>query len=106
VSEPEGVPQDVVLASEGGVRVFYIAGATMQQLVDRLALVLGEHMHDHDELHVTYNAMQSGWREHPSKPGGIFRRFQEGWTELQFEYSAFVVLREHTAVRMENPGAG
>jgi hypothetical protein len=40
-------------------------GASMQELVDRLALVLGEHMHDGDELHVTYNAMQYGWQEHP-----------------------------------------
>ena len=34
----------------------------MPDLVDRLALVLGEHMHYGDELHVTYNAMQSGSR--------------------------------------------
>jgi hypothetical protein len=53
-------PGELVLAEEGGVRVFYIAAPTMQELVDRLALVLGEHMHDGDELHVTYNAMQSG----------------------------------------------
>jgi hypothetical protein len=34
----------------------------MQELVDRLALVLGEHVNDGDELHVTYNAMDaSGW---------------------------------------------
>jgi hypothetical protein len=59
--EPEP-PQDgtapageLVLAEEGGVRVFYISAPTMPDLVDRLALVLGEHMHDDDELHVTYN---------------------------------------------------
>jgi hypothetical protein len=84
---------EIVLAEEGGVRVFYIAAATMQDLVDRLALVLGEHMHDDDELHVTYNAMQSGWTEHPSKKGHVLRAPEQGWTELHFEYSAFVVLR-------------
>ena len=85
-------PGELVLAEEGGVRVFYIAAPSMQDLVDRLALVLGEHMHDDDELHVTYNAMQSGWTEHPAK-GLVMRRPEAGWTELHFEYSAFVVLR-------------
>ncbi|GEM_PF-5497729 len=84
---------ELVLAEEGGVRVFYIAAPTMQHLVDRLALVLGEHMHDGDELHVTYNAMQSGWTEHPAKKGHVLRAPEQGWTELHFEYSAFVVLR-------------
>jgi hypothetical protein len=90
-------PEDLVLAEEGGVRVFYIAAPTMQELVDRLALVLSEHMHDGDELHVTYNAMQSGWQDHPPKKGGLVRRAEAGWTELRFEYSAFVVLREREA---------
>ena len=99
--EPEPPPEDaaapggeLVLAEEGGVRVFYIASPTMQDLVNRLALVLGEHMRDGDELHVTYNAMQSGWAEHPPTKGGLIRRPAAGWTELRFEYSAFVVLRQ------------
>jgi hypothetical protein len=102
--EPEPPPEDatapageLVLAEEGGVRVFYISAPTMPDLVDRLALVLGEHMHDGDELHVTYNAMQSGWQEHPLTKGGLIRRPEAGWTELRFDYSAFVVLRERQA---------
>ena len=98
--DPEPSPEDarapeggVVLAEEGGVRVFYISAPTMPDLVDRLALVLGEHMHDGDELHVTYNAMQCGWTEHPVKKGHLLREPEPGWTELRFEYSAFVVLR-------------
>jgi hypothetical protein len=71
----------------------------MQELVDRLALVLSEHMHDDDELHVTYNAMQSGWQDHPPTKGGLARRAEPGWTELRFEYSAFVVLRERDLPR-------
>ena len=97
--EAEPWPEDLVLAEEAGVRVFYIAAPSMQELVDRLALVLGEHMHDDDELHVTYNAMQSGWQDHPPTKGGLARRAEPGWTELRFEYSAFVVLRERDLPR-------
>jgi hypothetical protein len=28
-------------------------------------------MHDGEELHVTYNAMQSGWQQHPPTKGGL-----------------------------------
>jgi hypothetical protein len=90
---PAEWPSEVIAAEEGGVRVFWIAADTMQGLVDRLALVLGEHMADGDELHVTYNAMQSGWQDHAARKGNLIRRPEAGWTELRFEYSAFVVLR-------------
>ena len=50
----------MALVEEGGVRVVYIAAPRAQELVDRLALALSEHVHD-DELHVPCNAMQSGW---------------------------------------------
>ena len=36
---------------------------------------------------------QSGWTEHTAKKGHVMRKPEAGWTELQFEYSAFVVLR-------------
>ena len=49
--------------------------------------VLGEWMTDDAELHVTYNAMQSGFQHHPPQRDGT------QWTDLHFEYSAFVVLR-------------
>ncbi len=74
--------------------MFWIASETMQGLVDHLALVLGEHMATNDELHVTYNAMQSGWLDHPGRQGTIWQRAKAPWTELQFEYSTFVVLRD------------
>jgi len=92
MTDASGTPDlasEVLVAVEGGVRVFWIAAATTQALVDRLALVLDEHMTADDELHVTYNAMQSGWQHHPA------RLMQKEWTELHFEYSAFVVLRQH-----------
>jgi hypothetical protein len=85
---------EVIGATEGGVRVFWITGDTMQDLVSRLALVLGEHMTDDDELHVTYNAMQNGWQHHPMQPRKLMTPGRSEWTELFFEYSAFVVLRQ------------
>ena len=91
---PAEWPSDVIGAEEAGVRVFWVSADTMQGLVDRLALVLGEHMADGDELHVTYNAMQSGWQDHAPRKGNLVRSPTPGWTELCFEYSAFVVLRE------------
>ena len=89
-------PDGILAAENAGVRVYWIATRTMQELVDRLALILGEHMSDTDELHVTYNAMQSGWQEHPGRPATLIppRVAQAPWTELDFEYSAFVVLRD------------
>jgi hypothetical protein len=88
-----GWPDEVVLAEEGAVRVFWIKSEDMQGLVDRLALVLSEHMGARDELHVTYNAMQNGWQEHQPRKGSVLKAGQPGWTELEFEYSAFVILR-------------
>ena len=86
-------PQDVIGSQEGAVRVFWLKSDSMQGLVDRLALVLSEHMAAGDELHVTYNAMQSGWQEQPPRKGSMLRPARPGWTELHFEYSTFVVLR-------------
>jgi hypothetical protein len=86
-------PQGVVMAHEPGVRVFWLQADDMQVLVDRLALVLSEHMDAADELHVTYNAMQSGWQEHPARKGSVLRAPESAWTDLRFEYSAFVILR-------------
>ena len=86
-------PEDIILGEQGAVRVFWLQAADMQGLVDRLALVLSEHMAAGDELHVTYNAMQSGWQEHPGRKGSVVRTPEAPWTELRFEYSAFVILR-------------
>jgi hypothetical protein len=89
-------PEGIVMAQQPGVRVFWLTANDMQGLVDRLALVLSEHMDTDDELHVTYNAMQAGWQEHPPTRGSLVRSPKQGWTELMFEYSAFVILRGHT----------
>ncbi len=82
---PAQWPGGIIAAEEGALRVFWIASETMQCLVDRLALVLGERMGATDELHVTYNAMQSGWLDHPGRQGNIWQRATTPWTELQFD---------------------
>jgi hypothetical protein len=41
------------VGQEGAVRVFWLQAEQLQGLVDRLALVLSEHMTSGDELHVT-----------------------------------------------------
>lgn len=86
-------PEDIILGEQGAVRVFWLQAEDMQGLVDRLALVLSEHMAAEDELQVTYNAMQTGWQDHPARKGSVVRSPQAPWTELRFEYSAFVILR-------------
>ena len=85
------LPEGIVGSEHLGVRVWFLTAASMQQLADSLAITLGEHMDDNDELHVTYNAMQNGSQQHPGKPGLLLGR--DPHTELFFEYSALVVLR-------------
>jgi hypothetical protein len=93
--DPRGddLPGQTTIGEAGGVRALWVQSPNMQGLVDRLALVLEEHMTDGDELHVTYNSMQAGWTDHPHEAGGLRRSPRPASTELHFEYSAFVVLR-------------
>jgi hypothetical protein len=73
-----------------GVRVWSVQAASQQALIDRVAVVLGEHMADGDELHVSYAVVQNGSQEH-IRPRLL--REPAVWTELHFEYSALIVLR-------------
>ncbi len=70
--------------------MFSISAPAPQQLADQLALVLGEHMASDDEMHLTYNAIQSGWRHDPGREG---RHGRSPHTHLFFEYTALLVLR-------------
>lgn len=87
-------PSDGTVSSEHlGVRVWAVHGVSLQEMMDRVAVILGEHLQEDDELHVSYNAMPSGYQQHsgarvigPAKP----------YTELFFEYSALLVLRGRT----------
>jgi hypothetical protein len=89
-------PDDMLMAHDAGVRAFWLTAADMQGLLDRLVLVLGEHMHPADELHITSNAIQAGWQQHPGRTGSLLRKPQAPWTQLHFEYSALVILRGRT----------
>ena len=73
-----------------GVRVWSVQATSQQGLIDRVALLLGEHMADDDHLHVTYAVVQNGSQEHV-RPRIL--REPDIWTELHFEYSALIILR-------------
>ena len=81
---------EAAAAEHNGVRVWSIVAPTQQELADRIALVLGEHMTDDDELHVTHAVVQNGAQD---KVRQRLLRRPDAWTELYFEYSAVMVLR-------------
>jgi hypothetical protein len=88
--KPAGGLEGTVGFEHLGVRVWSVHAPTLQELIDRIAVILGEHMADGDELHVSYNAMQTGSQliERPH-----LLRATEQWTETDFEYLALLVLR-------------
>ena len=88
----DGEPGLEFTSEHRGVRVWSVQAATQQDLIDRTAVVLGEHMADEDELHITYAVVQNGSQEH-FRPR--LMREPDVWTELHFEYSALIVLRGH-----------
>jgi hypothetical protein len=84
------LPQGAVSSQHVGLRVFCISAPDPQELADKVALVLGEHMAAHDQIHLTYNAVQTGWQHDPGRAGW---RGRPPHTQLFFEYSALLVLR-------------
>ena len=84
------LPDGTVGSEHLGARVFCISAPEAQTLADRLAPVLGEHMANDDEMHPTYNAIQSGWQHDAGREGW---RGRPPHTQLFFEYSALLVLR-------------
>jgi hypothetical protein len=81
---------EAAAAEHNGVRVWSIVASTQHELAERIALTLGEHMTDDDELHITHSVIQNGSRD---KARSRFLREPDAWTELYFEYSAVIVLR-------------
>ena len=84
------LPDGTAGAEHLGVRVFSIAAPDQQTLADQIALLLGEHLATNDELHITYNVSQVGWRHDPGRAG---LRPRPPHTRLEFEFSALIVLR-------------
>jgi hypothetical protein len=81
---------DEFTSEHRGVRVWSVQAVSQQELIDRVAVVLGEHMADNDELHITYAVVQNGSEEHV-RPRVL--RGPDVWTQLYFEYSALIILR-------------
>jgi hypothetical protein len=90
MSEPAQLPDGTVGSEHLGVRVFSVSAPSMQELIDRMAVILGEHLDQGDELHVSFNSMQNGSQDHA---GQKLLQTPRPWTELFFEYSALLVLR-------------
>jgi hypothetical protein len=95
MNEPE-LPEGTVGSTHVGVRVFCITAPDAQQLADRLAVIFGEHLAADDEIHLTHNAIQSGWQQEPDRPG---RHRRPPHTQLFFEYTALLVLRSPSPTR-------
>ncbi len=49
-----------------------------------------------DEMHLTYNAIQSGWQHDPGRGGWLA---PSAHTQLFFEYTALLVLRPGAILR-------
>jgi hypothetical protein len=87
------LPNGVIGSEHLGVRVFCVTAHDPQQLADQIALLLGEHLAADDEIHITYNALQTGWQHDSGRAGWLGR---EPHTHLFLEYSALLVLRPPT----------
>jgi hypothetical protein len=80
--------EQTLLAEADGTRTWTVWAASREELVQRVTLIFAEHVQDDNEVHVAYNAMQTGWREDPAGEAN-----QPAFTELFFEYSALIVVR-------------
>jgi hypothetical protein len=88
--EPVEIGLEEASSQHLGVRVWSVQATSQQMLIDRVAVVLGEHMDDADDMHITYAVVQNGSQERV-RPRVL--REPDVWTELYFEYSALIVLR-------------
>jgi hypothetical protein len=90
LNEPSQLPDGTVGSQHLGVRGFSVTAPSMQELIHRIAVILGEHLDTGDELHVSFNSMQNGSQQHS---GHKLLQTPRPWTQLSFEYSALLVLR-------------
>jgi hypothetical protein len=78
-----------MLVSQGEeTRTWTVWGSSREELLHRVTLIFAEHIHEDDEVHVAYNAMQSGWRDQTPSAD-----HDSTVTALFFEYSALIVIR-------------
>jgi hypothetical protein len=93
MSEPDKLPDGTIGSQHLGVRVFSVSAPSMQELIDRIAVILGEHLDTGDELHVSFSSMQNGSQQHA---GHKLLQTPRPWTELFFEYSALLEMLAET----------
>lgn len=92
--DPQEIDWESITWSEHeGVRTFYMVGPSAAELAGQIAMVVGEHSTDDDELHLAYSTQQVGWVTTPGQAGSMFKARQDPYTVLQLEYSAMLVLR-------------
>jgi hypothetical protein len=76
-----------LLAEAEGTQTWTVWAASRNELLERVTLIFAEHVHDDDEVHLAYNAMQTGWQDQPRNDN------EPSFTQLFFEYSALIVVR-------------
>jgi hypothetical protein len=77
----------MLAAEHEETRTWNVSASSREELLRRITLIFAEHVHEDDEVHIAYNAMQSGWRHQPPSSD------DETFTEIFFEYSALIVIR-------------
>lgn len=88
MNHPDDTLEHTLVEEREGTRTWAVWGSTREELLERVTLIFAEHVHDDDDVHIAYNAMQSGWRDHP--PSGAD---EAPFTEVFFEYSALIIVR-------------
>jgi hypothetical protein len=88
VTQSADALEQTLLAEVDGTRTWTVWAASREELLERVTLIFAEHVHDDDEVHIAYNAMQTGWQDHPSRDAK-----EPPFKELFFEYSALIVVR-------------
>lgn len=95
MNEPNDTLEHMLVNEHEAIRTWTVSGSSREELLHRVTLILAEHVHDDDEIHVAYNAMQTGWRDHTPEDGSTF-------TEVFFEYSALIVVRRQRGQRQSD----
>jgi hypothetical protein len=62
VTQSSDTLEQTILAEADGTRTWTVWAASREELLERVTLIFAERIHDDDEVHIAYNAMQTGWR--------------------------------------------
>ena len=95
----------ILIGEERGLRTWMCAGPDRLALMRTVHDVIAEHAREDDDVRVSYTAMQVGWTQHPEIPAARRCAAQPAWTELFFEYSALIIIRDRRAPSAEGGDA-